>query len=86
MCADVFSVFVFVALIQESEGVSWIYWPLANGVVLTNLNLKQKKKKLILKGHCHGDFSVCWTKQFKYLTKNPFLNVKSLLEKSLLQQ
>ena len=31
------------------------------------------KIKLILKGHCHGDFAVCWTKQLKYLTKKPLL-------------
>ena len=33
-----------------------------------------------LKGHCHGDISVCWPKKLKYLTKNLFFNVKLLLE------
>ena len=33
-----------------------------------------------LKGHCHGDFAVCMPKLLKYLTKNLFFNLKSLLE------
>ena len=33
-----------------------------------------------LKGHCHEDIFVCLPKQLKYLTKNPFFSVKSLLE------
>ena len=33
-----------------------------------------------LKVHCHGDFAVCRPKLLKRLTKNPFFNVKSLLE------
>ena len=33
---------------------------------------------LDLKGHCHGDFAVFWSKMFKYLTKNLFCNIKSL--------
>ena len=34
----------------------------------------------LLKGHCYGDFAVCWLKQLKYLTKNLLINMKSLLE------
>ena len=33
-----------------------------------------------LKGHCHGDFAVCWSKMLKCLTKNIFSNIKLLLE------
>ena len=29
-------------------------------------------KKMILKGHSHGDFTVCCSKLLKYLTKNLF--------------
>ena len=29
-----------------------------------------------LKGHCHGDFAVCWSKLLKYLTKNVFSDMK----------
>ena len=36
-------------------------------------------QRLFLKRHCYGDFAVCWPKQLKYLTKNPFFNVKALL-------
>ena len=74
MCADVFSVFVFVALIQESEGISWIYWPLVNGVVLTNLNLKQKKIKLILiKGALSWRFCCMLDKTIQIFDKEPLL-------------
>lgn len=45
MCTDVFSVFVFVSLIQHGEGVSWVYWPFVNGIILSNLNLKRKEWK-----------------------------------------
>ena len=47
----------------------------------------QKKSKAIhhrllyvLKGYCHGDFVVFWSKQLKYLTKNVFSNMKLFLE------
>ena len=34
----------------------------------------------MLKGHCHGDFAVFWSKLLKHLMKNLFANVKLLLE------
>ena len=34
----------------------------------------------LLKGHCHGDFAVFWSKLLKYLTKNLFCNMKLLLQ------
>ena len=36
-------------------------------------------KKYNLKGHCHGDFAACWSKLFKYLTKNLFSYLKLFL-------
>ena len=33
-----------------------------------------------LKGHCHGDFAVCWSKLLKYLIKNLISNMKLSLE------
>ena len=33
-----------------------------------------------LKGHCHGDFAVFWSKLLRHLTKNLFADVKLLLE------
>ena len=32
------------------------------------------------KGYCHDDFAVVRSKLLKYLTKNPFSNIKLLLE------
>ena len=32
-----------------------------------------------LKGHCHGDFAVFWSKLLNYLTKNLFCNMTLLL-------
>ena len=34
----------------------------------------------LLKGHCHGDFAVFWSKLLKCLTKNLFAKIKLLLE------
>ena len=33
-----------------------------------------------LKGHCHGDFAVFWSKLLKHLTKNLLANMKLFLE------
>ena len=35
---------------------------------------------ITLKAHCDGDFAVYWSKVLKYLTKNLFSNMKSLLQ------
>ena len=32
-----------------------------------------------LKGHCHDDFAVFWSKLHKHLTKNLFANMKLLV-------
>ena len=37
-------------------------------------------RSLVLKGRCHGDFAVCWSKLLKSLSKNLFSNLKLLLE------
>ena len=34
-----------------------------------------------LKRHCQGEFAVFWPKLLKYLTKNPFSNMKLLIER-----
>lgn len=44
MRRDVFPFLVVVSLIKQSEGVSRIYWPFVNRVVLANLNLNEKVK------------------------------------------
>ena len=33
-----------------------------------------------MKGHCHDDFAVFWSKLLRYLTKNVFADMKLLLE------
>ena len=33
-----------------------------------------------LKGHCHGNFAIFWSKPLKYLTKSLFLNMKLLIQ------
>ena len=33
-----------------------------------------------LKGHCHADFAVFWSKYIKYMTNYLCLNIKLLLE------
>ena len=38
------------------------------------------KRVFDLRGHCHGDFSVFWSKLLKYLTSYLFANIKLLLE------
>lgn len=52
VCWDVFSVLVFVSLIEQSECVSWIYRPLMNGVIFADLNLKQKRHQSKIFGNC----------------------------------
>ena len=33
-----------------------------------------------LKGHCHGNFAMFWSKPLKYLTKSLFFNMKLLIQ------
>ena len=33
-----------------------------------------------LKGHCHGNFAIFWSKPLKYLTKSLFFNMKLLIQ------
>ena len=35
---------------------------------------------LLLKGHCHGNFAIFWSKPLKYLTKSLFFNMKLLIQ------
>ena len=48
--------------------------------------LKSTAKKCLtpspgsLKGHCHTDFAVFWSKYTKYMTNYPCSNIKLLLE------
>ena len=41
--------------------------------IILQSNLRTKVDSFTLKGHCHGDFSVFWSKQHKYFTKNLLL-------------
>ena len=34
----------------------------------------------MLKGHCHGNFAIFWSKLLKYLTKSLFFNMKLLIQ------
>ena len=33
-----------------------------------------------LKGHCHGNFAIFWSKPLKYFTKSLFFNMKLLIQ------
>ena len=33
-----------------------------------------------LKGHCHGNFAIFWSKPLKYLTQSLFFNMKLLIQ------
>ena len=34
----------------------------------------------VLKGHCHGNCAMFWSKPLKYLTKSLFFNMKLLIQ------
>ena len=34
----------------------------------------------LLKGHCHGNFAIFWSKPLKYLTESLFFNMKLLIQ------
>ena len=56
-------------VLQDSLSVSEIY--------VTKISYLQSEN---LKGHCYGDFGVCWSKVLKYFTKKLYSDMKLLLE------
>ena len=53
-----------------------IFFDVSQGADLRNLLLMFSQ----LKGHCHGNFAIFWSKPLKYLTKSLFFNKKLLTQ------
>ena len=61
-------------LFQGIVGYEWSKTPSSPAV--GDMQVCTVKVLRNLMGHCYGDFAVFWSKILKYLTMNPFSNMK----------